>query len=146
MNPYSKTNPIRVLVVQQVNRAYRVPLGLGDYELDLEIRGQLVFIGDGVVEDERDSYSGRRGDYSFGGLDVAGKVVVFCYDCPAPGTARAIPLETRLEWAESRRAAAAVLFSLEQSTPLVAANVGDTSGIPAATAALRGQILVWCSG
>lgn len=116
-----------------INRAYRVPLGLGDYEHDLEIRGQLVFIGDGVVEDERDSYSGRRGDYSTGGLDVAGKVVVFCYDCPAPGTARAIPLETRLEWAESRRAAAAVLFSLEKSTPLVAVNVGDTSGIPAIT-------------
>ena len=65
-------------------RFHRSPSGTNKYQKDIKFNGPIVFIGNGIVkENSWNSYIGRRRpDYSIGDIDVTGKIVMFCYDCP----------------------------------------------------------------
>ena len=83
----------------------RAPLGIGDYNKDIEVDAPIVFIGNGIVkENVWNSYIGRRNDYTYGEIDVSGKAVMFCYDFPDAIESKlkdAIPLEKRISEAAS---------------------------------------------
>ncbi len=119
-----------------VDRSLRTPLGIGDYERDLQLQGRVVFIGDGVVlDDDRNCYDGRRADYSVGAIDVTGQAVLLCLDCSKTDDAPP-PLGQRLAWAVERGAVAAAVFSVERDTPTLTVDTVSfpgASNIPAVT-------------
>ena len=113
---------------------HRAPLGISDYSREVLVDGPLVFIGDGAYnEGSRDSYTGRRLEYTVGNLDVAGKVVLFSADSPDSGAEETEPTDSlamRISEAESRGAAAVVLFSHRKDYPFLAAAFEKESDIP----------------
>ena len=112
----------------------RAPLGTGNYNKDIEVDAPIVFIGNGIVkENVWNSYIGRRNDYTYGEIDVSGKVVMFCYDFPDAIESKlkdTIPLEKRISEAASRKASAAILFSCKTKYPFLLVNYEKVSDIP----------------
>jgi hypothetical protein len=110
----------------------RAPLGTNNYSQDVHVKGPIVFIGHGIVlENQYNSYVGRRKDYTSGEIDVAGKIVMFCVDFPdSLGKKHQIPLEHRIAQAASRRAAGVILFSCESDYPFLYAQFESESEIP----------------
>ncbi len=112
----------------------RAPMGIGNYDQDIFVEGPVVFVGNGIVKEELwNSYFGRRRDYTSGDIDVAGKVVLFCYDFPDKihnKAQREVPLSVRIQEAASRDAAAAVVFSHRDQSPFLMVNFSKESEIP----------------
>ncbi|MGD0783466.1 MAG: hypothetical protein ABSA30_11465, partial [Candidatus Aminicenantales bacterium] len=112
----------------------RAPLGTRNYSRDIAVDGPLVFIGNGISQGTgRDSYKGRRMDWTVGDLDVSGKIVIFGYDFPddpekTPGPEH--PLAARIAAAASKKASAVVLFSAKQDLPFLSVGYKDGSEIP----------------
>jgi len=115
-------------------RYQRAPLGTQNYSKDVAIDAPIVFVGNGIVkEGEWNSYSGRRKDYTFGEMDVVGKVVMLCYDLAdsiEEQVAREFPVSRRIAEAASRKAAGVVLFSDREEHPFLTANYENESEIP----------------
>lgn len=111
----------------------RAPTGIGKYAEDVDVDAPLVFIGNGIVKDGAwNSYHGRRLDYTIGDIDVAGKVVLFCYDFPdhiETSMEEEIPVGNRIAESASRNAAAVILFSHQQDYPFVCINSRKESDI-----------------
>jgi hypothetical protein len=112
----------------------RAPMGIGNYDQDILVEGPVVFVGNGIVKEELwNSYRGRRRNYTSGDIDVAGKVVLFCYDFPDKihkEVRREIPLSVRIQEAASRNAAAVVVFSHRDQSPFLMVNFSKEAEIP----------------
>ncbi len=138
----------RIPFLTVVDRSLRAPLGIGDYEHDLQRQAPVVFIGDGIAFDkEKDFYYGRRLDYSVGTIDIAGKVVLLCLDCWTSGD-KIPPIGQRLAWAATHGAAAAAVFSVKREAPILAietARYPEASGIPAVTISKRSALRLLAS-
>ncbi len=112
----------------------RSPLGTLKYAKDINVNGTIVFVGDGIVSDsDRNSYVGRRADYSSGEIDLTGKIAMFCYDYPdsiEPRLGIAYPLERRIAMAAAQRASAVVLFSHRKQYPFLCLDYPPDSTVP----------------
>ena len=112
----------------------RAPLGTQNYQKDIDIQGQLVFIGSGIILDEkRNDYKGRKEDYTIGEIDVSQKMVLFSIQCPDSLEKQyedKISLENRIKEAEKRGAAAVVLFSRKHDYPFLYARYDHEGNIP----------------
>ncbi len=99
------------------------PLGTLNYTKDVNINGTVVFAGDGIADgDQWNSYSGRRLDYTRGPIDIARKIVMFCYDFPDSVETRlgkTFPVERRIATAAAHDAAAVILFSHQRQYPFL---------------------------
>lgn len=113
---------------------HRAPLGIDNYSKDINVNGNIVFIGNGIVKNSaHNSYWGRRSDYSLGDIDVTGKIVMFCYDFPdkvGEQWGKKIPLTKRIAEASFRKAAAVVLFSYKKEYPFLGTRYEKKSDIP----------------
>ncbi|HUU28631.1 MAG TPA: hypothetical protein VM123_12545 [archaeon] len=114
-----------------VNSEKRAPCGSERYSKDIDVKGTLVFIGNGIVkENEWDSYDG---------VDVKNKIAMFCYDFPDRVHAKLeseISTEDRINEAISRGALAVVLFSYIEQYPFLIyrdMNGENTPEIPVVT-------------
>ena len=111
----------------------RAPTGAGKYMEDVEVDAQLVFAGNGIVqEDGWNSYNGQRLDYTLGEIDVAGKAVLFCYDSPDSIEAslkNQITVGRRIADAASRNAAAVILFSHQKDYPFLRIDSRRETGV-----------------
>lgn len=105
---------------------FRGPSGTEGYTKDVDIDAPVVFIGNGIVKENRwNSYSGIRLDYTSGDIDVTGKIVLFCYDFPDKineEMKEEVTLENRIEEAAARKAAAVMLFSHNKEYPFLRIN------------------------
>ncbi len=92
----------------------RAPCGIEKYMRDINVKGPIVFIGNGIA---------KEGEYDcYGDIDVNSKIVMFCYDFPDSIHAELegeISKEHRIDDAVSRGAAAIVLFSYEEEYPFL---------------------------
>ena len=106
-----------------INRILRAPTGTKKYSKDIDVNDLIVFAGNGIVkENEWNSYWGRKSDFTEGEIDVAGKIVMFCYDFPDSMNKKFkqdITYEHRISEAANRKATAVVLFSFEQDYPFL---------------------------
>ncbi len=123
--------PFLPIVLGSIQRS---PLGIRNYSNDVSVDAPLVFIGNGIVKDGVwDSYRGRRLDYTTGGIDVAGKAVIFSCDFPdklIEELKAEFPLEKRIAEAAQRKATAAILFSAKEEYPFWTARFSSASEIP----------------
>jgi hypothetical protein len=126
---------------------FLAPLGTGNLTRDVAVDAPLVFLGNGLsVEDEWDSYIGRRLDGSVGEIDIAGKIVLFSYDSPddhQERLGRSFPLERRIAEAARRGAAAVVLFSSTRVRPFLTvpyATSPESRDVPAISVARQTAI------
>jgi hypothetical protein len=87
------------------------PFGTDQYSRDIDLDGRIVFVGNGV------STEGRPDCY--GGLDVAGKIVMFVYDFPGDLDAEAVSLEARIASALDRRVSGIILASYQKASPFL---------------------------
>jgi hypothetical protein len=112
----------------------RAPLGIDNYNKDVNVKAPIVFIGNGIVkENVWNSYMGRRFDYTQGEIDVTSKVVMFCYDFPDSIEAQLkerIPLEVRISEAASRKVSAVVIFSYKTEYPFLYAIYKNETDVP----------------
>jgi hypothetical protein len=112
----------------------RAPLGIGKYSRDIAVDAPVVFVGNGIVKQGRwDSYTDQRKGYTLGEMDVAGKVVMFCYDFPDSierQLAPEFPISTRIAEAASRKAAGVMLFSFQDEHPFLTVTYDPESQIP----------------
>jgi len=118
-----------------INRRLQcAPLGTSNFSKDVHVNGSVVFIGNGIVKGNTwNSYVGRRYNYTHGEIDVAGKVVMFCYDFPDSIEAQLkgeALLEDRLAEAASRKASGVVLFSWRAEHPFLTVNYQIESNRP----------------
>jgi hypothetical protein len=118
-----------------ISRSFqRAPLGIDNYNKDVNVEAPIVFIGNGIVKDNVwNSYMGRRFDYTQGEINVAGKVVMFCYDFPDSIEAQLkeeIPLEARISEAASRKASAVIIFSYKTEYPFLYVSYKNEADIP----------------
>jgi hypothetical protein len=123
--------PFLPVIVSGIRNA---PFGVGDYAKDIRVDGPVVFAGDGIfMEGVRNSYSGRRADYSVGKLDVSGSIVVFCGDEGDSATTKyrsEFPLSRRISEAAGRNAAAVVVFSSVKEFPFLKVGYERENEIP----------------
>jgi len=117
---------------------YRAPVGTDNYSEDIDIDSSIVFVGNGVVDTNLNSYFGRNLKYVYAELDVTGKIVMFCYDLPDGAESvlsQEFSLETRLSEAMRRGAIGAILFSYDENYPFLAVKFegANTRHIPAIT-------------
>jgi hypothetical protein len=105
---------------------FRGPSGTKGYTKDIDIDAPVVFIGNGIVKENRwNSYYGIRLDYTSGNIDVTGKIVLFCHDFPDKineEMKEEVALEQRVEEAAARKAAAVMLFSHNKEYPFLRIN------------------------
>lgn len=124
---------IRFLPVISMN-FQRAPLGIQNYQKDIDIRGQLVFTGSGIILDEkRNDYRGRKENYTMGEIDVLEKIVLFsiqCKDSLKKQYEEKVSLEYRIAEAEKRGAAAVVLFSRKEDYPFLYVQYNSEEHIP----------------
>ena len=124
---------IPFLPVASVKHA-RAPLGIQNYTRDVAIDAPIVSVGNGIVKEGRwNSYSGRRKDYTFGEVDVVGKVVMFCYDFAdsiEKQLGQEFPVTRRIADAASRKPAGIVLFSYQEEHPFLTVSYSSESDIP----------------
>ncbi len=118
-----------------ISRSFqRSPLGIDNYNKDVNVEAPIVFIGNGIVkENVWNSYMGRRFDYTQGEIDVTGKVMMFCYDFPDSIEAQLkeeIPLEARISEAASRKASAVIIFSYKTEYPFLYAIYNNETDTP----------------
>jgi len=126
---------LRIPFMPVISRNFqRAPLGTQNYRRDIDIQGQLVFIGSGVVLNEkRNDYQGRREDYSIGEIDVTGKIVLFSIECTDSLIEKyddKVSLEQRITEAETRGAKAAVLFTRKDDYPFLFVQYQEEEHIP----------------
>ena len=119
---------------------YVAPMGTGYWTKDVKVDSPIVFIGNGIVEEDLwNCYQGRKYDYSQGEIDVAGKAVLFCYDFPDKIESLLEGKETlreRIAEAASRKASAVILFSWKTGHPFLTVrsiNEADVPDIPVIT-------------
>jgi hypothetical protein len=118
-----------------ISRSFqRAPLGIANYNKDIHVEAPIVFIGNGIVKENIwNSYMGRRFDYTQGEINVAGKVVMFCYDFPDEIENQIkdeVPLEARIIEAASRKASAVVIFSHKTECPFLYTIYKNETDIP----------------
>jgi PA domain-containing protein len=105
----------RIPFLPVVSQRTRAPLGTNKYTTDVRVDAPVIFVGNGIV---------RQGRFdAYGDLDVAGKVVLFAYDFPDATHAeleKEVTLEDRVREAAARRAAAVVVFSMQNDAPFPA--------------------------
>lgn len=132
---------VKIPFLPVVDRSFTIaPMGTGNCTKDVKVDSPIVFIGNGIVEEDLwNCYQGRRYDYSQGEIDVAGKAVLFCYDFPDQIESQLEGKETlkdRIAEASSRKASAVVLFSWKTAHPFLTVrseNKGDVPDIPVIT-------------
>lgn len=90
------------------------PTGTAHYTKDVNIQCAVVFVGNGIENNDLSCYEG---------LDVSNKAVMFFYDFPDSvhkQTEKANSLKTRLEKAIDKNVLAIILCSYENETPFLA--------------------------
>jgi hypothetical protein len=125
-----------------VAKENRTPVGTTGYTKDIAVDAAMVFVGDGIVAEGWNAYR-HTGPGDGDEVDVAGKVVVLCYDCASPGVdpaSEAASLGARLAAAASRGAVAAVVVSKEKEAPFLVLGPGriPEPEIPTITISARG--------
>lgn len=102
-----------------VTRGIHAPVGTADYTTDVAVEAAMVFVGDGIVNDDWDAYRHAWSGYGEP-IDVAGKAVVLCYDCPgSAGDVASSSPAARVAVAAKRGAVAVVIFSVEKEAPFL---------------------------
>ncbi|MFC1694038.1 hypothetical protein ACFL1R_11080 [Candidatus Latescibacterota bacterium] len=101
------------------------PCGTEKYSKDINVKGPIVFIGNGIYKKEVwDSYNK---------IDVSNKIVMFCHDFPDSINAqleKEVSLEYRITEAVSRKASAVVLFSYKEEYPFLFYKDKNMENIP----------------
>lgn len=122
---------------------YHAPLGTDNYQKDVAVEGLVVFVGNGIV---------KAGAWdSYAGMDVAGKIVFFCYDFQDEVEKKLgpeFPVGRRIQEAASRKAAGVVLFSAKEPEPFLAVSYAKESeipGIPAVTITRKSAVDILAS-
>jgi hypothetical protein len=119
------------------------PYGTEKYSKDVDVNGPIVFIGDGLVNREKNS--------NFSNTDLNGKVLIFCYDFPESHHMESkndVSLEMRIKEAISMRASAIILFSYKEEYPALYLDYGnesDMAEIPIITIAQKTAARIFAS-
>ncbi|HSG99995.1 MAG TPA: hypothetical protein VLB27_08100 [candidate division Zixibacteria bacterium] len=99
----------------------RAPLGTEKYTRDIDLDAGMVYVRDGVVSETYDAYTKTFADDGVP-IDVAGRVVMLCYDCPPPeewGTDSLPTVSERIAIARDRGAVGVVLYSSQKDNPFL---------------------------
>ncbi len=132
-----------------VDQSYCGPFGTNRYTNDIDVDGQLVYINNGIINNDENCYLGRRLDYTYGELDVRDKVVIFCYDFPGAEDKRQNIKDILLESisnASKGGALGAILFSYSSEYPslrLHSANKPELLSFPVITITKESAVAIF---